>query len=101
MLSRDLRARRLRDHVSAPAAASSAFLTSRGRCEAYPSAPTATGIDVGVAAPVQRDALVPGSTSNSSAVVVGKPMATLVRLRERLPRWSLLLRRAVAVDCAW
>src|SRR4249919_1754027 len=39
MSSKDLPARRLRDRVSAPAQASSAFLTSQGRCEACPSVP--------------------------------------------------------------
>src|SRR5688572_19298432 len=39
MSSRVLRARRLRDHVSVPGAASPAFLTSLGRCEACPSDP--------------------------------------------------------------
>src|SRR5437868_6053955 len=39
MSSTDLRVRRLRDRVSAPAAASPAFLTSQGKCEACPSVP--------------------------------------------------------------
>jgi hypothetical protein len=46
MLSRDLRARRLRDGVSAPAAASSAFLTSQGRYEACPSVPPDKGVSI-------------------------------------------------------
>jgi len=46
MLSRDLRARRLRDRVSAPAAASSAFLTSQERYEACPSVPPDKGVSM-------------------------------------------------------
>src|SRR6267142_4234613 len=41
--SRVLRARRLRDHALAPAAASAAFLTSLGRYEACPSIPPTAG----------------------------------------------------------
>ena len=45
MLSRDLRARRLRDGVSAPAAASSPFLTKE-RYEACPSVPPDKGVSM-------------------------------------------------------
>src|SRR5688500_11610252 len=41
--SRARRARRRRGRVSAPAAASPAFLTSRGRCEACPFVPQING----------------------------------------------------------
>src|SRR4029077_20107211 len=46
MSSRALRARRLRDHASAPGAASPAFPTSQGRCEACPSVPSDKGVSM-------------------------------------------------------
>src|SRR6266849_2789816 len=90
--SRVPRARRLRDRASVPAAASPAFLTSLGRCEACPSVPpdSRSTAPVAVTSAPQRCWDAQGSATSS---VIQTPSATLAyrNLREfRAPERSYL-----------
>src|SRR5882672_3012385 len=89
--SRALRARRLRDRASAPAAASPAFLTSPGRCEACPSVPPDNRSTAPVALTDERQRCW-DSRGRATSSVIQAPSATLAyrNLREfRAPERNL------------